>query len=100
MYISNWVEMTRWHQTLAVASGASRRPRGVLFEAYRKQGDAKPSFFYYSFCSWPEEILYAQFSLAVSKTVATSGPDGSQTAVGSTVTVTDGITESGHTHNK
>jgi len=53
-----------------------------------------------SFCSWPEEILYAQFSLAVSKTVATSGPDGSQTAVGSTVTVTDGITESGHTHNK
>lgn len=51
-----------------------------------------------SFCSSPEEILYAQFSLAVSKTVATSVPDGSQTAVGSTVTVTDGITEFGHTH--
>ena len=50
------------------------------------------------FCSWPEKMLYAQFSLAVPKTVATSGADGSQTAVGSTVTVTDGITESGHTH--
>lgn len=45
-----------------------------------------------------KKILYAQFSLAVSKTVATSVPDGSQTAVGSTVTVTDGITEFGHTH--